>query len=199
MKIGLIRTGLIVAILACNLGNARADIADSQKPCTAQQSAAVSSAVAKARQGISAALQSLDDAGTADIERFERWFGPTSSTNVAQVRAVFAGSLGKIVFQTFWCPLVNSTELQWSDGDLAAYYSPTPNSIYLAPDFFDLPVVGMITQSGAVIHEMTHVNGTDDLAYGPADVETLAKNDPAKARRNADSYRLFVEDLQSGP
>nr|KZA99875.1 hypothetical protein A4A59_20855 [Rhizobium leguminosarum] len=188
----------LAVIVACSFQNAYADIADSQKLCNAQHTAAVSAAIDKSRKSLAAAIQSLDNAGTADIERFERWFGPTSSTNVQQVKDMFAASLVKINFQSFWCPLVNSTELQWSNGELAAYYPPTPDSIYLTPDFFNLPVAGLKTQSGSVIHEMTHVNGTADVAYSVADVENLAKTEPGKARRNAESYRLFVEDMLDG-
>jgi len=56
-------------------------------------------------------------------------------------------------------------------------------------------------QSGTLVHEMSHYNsvgGTDDVvmsdgktAYGQKRCEKLAKEDPAGAKNNADSFEYF--------
>lgn len=61
-----------------------------------------------------------------------------------------------------------------------------------------------VSRGGAVLHEATHVfAATHDerfappasaQAYGPRLARRLAANEPAKALKNADTYRLFCED-----
>jgi len=52
------------------------------------------------------------------------------------------------------------------------------------------------TQSGTIIHEISHfsnVAGTSDIQYGTSGCQTLAKNNPSQAVRNADSHEYLAE------
>jgi peptidyl-Lys metalloendopeptidase len=194
---------LVAWLLVTETSHALADIGASQKACTPQQSKVVSAAIKQAREGLQKSIASLANPTSADKQRFERWFGSPSNESMQSVRQIFERSLALVSFQAVWCPVVNSPELQWSAEDVAAYYPPTPNAIYLAPFFFDFPTVGNPSQAGAIVHELTHVKAvgdTDDVpnGYGNTNAEKLAKADPAKAKRNADNYRLYMEDLLWG-
>lgn len=78
-------------------------------------------------------------------------------------------------------------------------------SLHLCQQFFTAPILGMNSQTGTLIHELTHiVFNTDDHAYGykkdPDDPEKktcidLAKENPAKAIDNADNYEYFIESF----
>ncbi len=62
--------------------------------------------------------------------------------------------------------------------------------------FFSAGRTGQDSQGGIVVHEMSHLAlGTRDHAYQPSRVEALAKDDPAAAQMNADSYEYFAEFL----
>lgn len=64
------------------------------------------------------------------------------------------------------------------------------------PMFFSAGRTGQDNQGGIVIHEMSHLAlGTRDHAYQPRGAEALAKDDPAAAQMNADSYEYFAEFL----
>jgi hypothetical protein len=64
------------------------------------------------------------------------------------------------------------------------------------PMFFAAGRSGQDSQGGIVVHEMSHLAlGTRDHAYQPRGAEALAKDDPAAAQMNADSYEYFAEFL----
>jgi peptidyl-Lys metalloendopeptidase len=77
-----------------------------------------------------------------------------------------------------------------------AYAAPGRGIIGLCPGFFRAAMDGYDNRWGVLVHEASHLAaGTDDFAYGPAAALILAKQDPARAARNADSYEYFVETL----
>lgn len=62
--------------------------------------------------------------------------------------------------------------------------------------FFRAGCTGQDSQGGIVVHEMSHLAlGTRDHAYRPRGAQALAKDDPAAAQVNADSYEYFAEFL----
>jgi peptidyl-Lys metalloendopeptidase len=66
----------------------------------------------------------------------------------------------------------------------------------LGKNFWDAttPLVGHDSKAGTIIHELSHlVGGTGDKAYGTVNCSALAKSNPGKAVRNADSYEYFAE------
>ncbi|CRG87856.1 putative neutral protease 2 homolog B [Talaromyces islandicus] len=50
-------------------------------------------------------------------------------------------------------------------------------------------------KAGAILHEMTHLFGTSDYAYGHDDCEALAAD---QAAMNADTYELYAESVRLG-
>jgi peptidyl-Lys metalloendopeptidase len=80
-----------------------------------------------------------------------------------------------------------------------------PSTIYLDEQFWDSERAGTDRQGGVVVHEASHFgagaatldqkNAYDgNAAYGHARCETLATEDPARARANGDSVEYFVEN-----
>ncbi|QRV77984.1 peptidyl-Lys metalloendopeptidase [Ceratobasidium sp. AG-Ba] len=70
--------------------------------------------------------------------------------------------------------------------------------VYLCPQFWEAPMVGVDSKAGTIVHENSHFyqnGGTEDHEYGQTGCKDLAKNDPDKAIRNADSHEYFVEGL----
>lgn len=49
--------------------------------------------------------------------------------------------------------------------------------------------------AGSVLHEMTHLYGTDDYAYGPTAAKRLTA---AKAAENADTYEMYAGSVRLG-
>jgi peptidyl-Lys metalloendopeptidase len=71
-----------------------------------------------------------------------------------------------------------------------------PFKIHLCPAFWSSPPLGFSSRAGTVLHEMSHflqVAATDDIANTIPDSEALARNNPALAIRNADSYTFYAE------
>ena len=72
----------------------------------------------------------------------------------------------------------------------------SPGIVYLCPKFWGLISSGTgRSKVGVLIHEASHFQGVIDHTYEPAPCKALAKDDPAKAVNNADSYMFFVESL----
>lgn len=172
-----------------------------KRPCDSAQQSSVISAITVLKSALDEALRVLDSSATADIDLFVEWFGAPASDTVANVRSVFAKAKGFTSFQTFYCPLSSTDIVWWEPGDIAAVRPDEPLTIYLAADFFSLVNGGALSKAGAIMHELSHeslIGDTDDLGYGATQARSLAKSDPAKARKNADNYRLFMEDAHFG-
>jgi len=54
------------------------------------------------------------------------------------------------------------------------------------------------SQSGTVVHELSHWQGTSDYKYGCGSCKTLASDTPSEAVLNADSYEYFAEFTVAG-
>ena len=86
------------------------------------------------------------------------------------------------------------------DNTYAYVYPNTQYQVYLCGAFWNSSTTGTDTQAGTLIHEVSHftvVVGTDDYAYGQEPAQTLAKNSPEKAVKNAENYDYFAENNPS--
>ena len=80
--------------------------------------------------------------------------------------------------------------------DAYAYTHPGSDTVYLCPEWFIAPAVGVDSQYGTFIHEWSHsVLSTADLAYGETACRKLAATAPGQAANNADSHEYLVETV----
>jgi lysine-specific metallo-endopeptidase family protein len=123
------------------------------------------------------------------LEEFENNFGSASNAagtlrNVKRVRKVVKKSLkfirsGKIKFRRGYLPDANAHVRRGLFG--------RGNTIYVDPAYFGNK--SKYLRGSILAHEVTHLRGnTNDYAYGPGAVSVLARTNPNKALRNADSY-----------
>jgi len=123
--------------------------------------------------------------------RYLTWFGAldaargaTVSANIAAIRDAFENKPLKI---DCGC-----------DADYFAYVYPAqPYTIYVCKAFWTAPLTGTDSRGGTLLHELSHfdvVAGTDDHVYGQGGAAELARTDPGRAVRNADSHEYFGEN-----
>ena len=183
-------------------GAASADDLDKYRiPCQSQQLKDVQSALKKAKKLLSTADLSLPPINSVTGSKFQRWFGGSEGDNDPIVKAVYAEAVGFINFKTFWCPNASFP------GDDPGTFAFVPKGaapfgeIFIAADFFNTKTAGANSQAGTIVHELVHLSTQRtivDVVYGTIKAKGLAKTDPQKARRNADNYEYFVEDLVDG-
>ena len=142
-----------------------------------------------------------------DTPAFARWFGKYDPPAGEEVR----GTL-KAVHRAIRSGAVEITCLRagarCEDGIFAFVYDDRPHEVYLCPGFFRLPSMAGLrpqaaagingTREGTLIHEISHfrtVGATRDHCYTRPDCTEMAQAAPARARRNADSYQYFSEDV----
>lgn len=90
-----------------------------------------------------------------------------------------------------------------SSGDALLYTVPSANVIVPCPSngYWAFPeLVTSCTnfdydKGGSLLHEMTHLYGTDDYAYGPTAAKKLTA---AKAAANADTYEMYSNSVRLG-
>lgn len=142
----------------------------------------------------------------AEETRFTTWFGPYTAPNIATVKAV----IHTMVLQL---QDTNSVTIQYDpvSHDFAYVMVPvglagTPPArvpaalIHLGSAYFTAPALGQDSQTGTIIHELSHLIGhTVDavipggavVAYGEAACKTLVAANPALAMTNADNYLFY--------
>jgi uncharacterized Zn-binding protein involved in type VI secretion len=130
----------------------------------------------------------------------KKWFGDDSDATLQQMQTRVEKSIAKLDSFTD----DNFVPAEAGQEDCFAYVYPNKNDkLYLGDDFWSAPATGPDSKAGTLIHETSHYNsvgGTDDVtmadgstAYGKASCEKLAKENPAGAKNNADSFEYFVE------
>ncbi len=163
--------------------------------CSAGQRAAINAAVDASEQITITARRDLQNLPVDErpfSPRYTRWFGAYTGARYATVlngflaaEEVFANSV-----LTFTCDC--------AEEDKFAFVRPAiPYVIHLCPVFWQVSLYGRDSQSGTLLHELSHfpaVRGTSDHAYGTANVALLAQLDPDRAVFNADSYEFFAEN-----
>lgn len=123
--------------------------------------------------------------------RYATWFGAPDAaratavgSNIAAIRDAFENKPLKI---DCGC-----------NADYFAYVYPAqPYTIYVCKAFWTAPLTGTDSRGGTLLHELSHfdvVAGTDDHVYGQQGAAELARSDPARAVRNADSHEYFGEN-----
>lgn len=123
--------------------------------------------------------------------RYLTWFGAPDAAraaavgaNIAAIRDAFENKPLKI---DCGC-----------NADYFAYVYPAqPYTIYVCKAFWTAPLTGTDSRGGTLLHELSHfdvVAGTDDHVYGQQGAAELARTDPARAVRNADSHEYFGEN-----
>lgn len=120
-----------------------------------------------------------------------RWFGDAPRAEIADRLRRTAALLAQPDSVKVLCndpPACRGTRM--------AYAAVGRGIIGLCPGFFRAAMEGYDSRWGVLVHEASHLAaGTDDFAYGPTAALILAKQDPSRAARNADSYEYFVETL----
>jgi peptidyl-Lys metalloendopeptidase len=128
--------------------------------------------------------------------RYTTWFGTYNSSRYSKVRSNFSNisnavSTKALVFDCSTCPGTDYA-------DAYAYvYSNQPYRVYLCNSFWAAPSTGTDSRAGTIIHEVSHfsvVAGTGDYAYGQTAARNLARSNPSRAIRNADSHEYFAEN-----
>lgn len=157
--------------------------------CSNSQQSSISSGVSAAKNMSADANSYL--AANRTGSRYTTWFGTYSSGNYSTVKSNFV-AIGDalnnkpLVFDCSTCTM-----------NAYAYVYPTqPYKVYLCGAYWNAPTNGTDSKGGTTIHEVSHFNvvaATDDLAYGQAACQKLARR-ATKAIRNADSHEYFAEN-----
>ncbi|ETS77898.1 hypothetical protein PFICI_09960 [Pestalotiopsis fici W106-1] len=163
--------------------------------CTsAQQSAlvtSVSDAVSMSSAAKTAAGQSAD--------YYTTWFKSTSV--LTKVQTIYQDVVGiQTTSPTISC---KDTYGDCADGSALLYTIPSAKVIVpcpsngfwgfdeLSPDCTDFDY----DRAGSILHEATHLYGTDDYAYGPTAAKKLSA---AQAAANADTYEMYAGSVRLG-
>lgn len=123
--------------------------------------------------------------------RYTTWFGTSSSSRFGT---------GKSNFDKIENALANTRitfNCSCTDSYYAYVYPTQPYRVYLCNAFWSAPNTGTDSKAGTIIHELSHFDilaNTDDHAYGQTAAKNLARTNPAKALKNADSHEYFSEN-----
>ncbi|KAF7889014.1 hypothetical protein EAF00_009314 [Botryotinia globosa] len=163
--------------------------------CSTSQTSALRTSVADA---ISLATKAYTAAGTG-ADYFTTWFKSTSEESA--VRAIYTDV--KNVQTTG--PKISCTDTygDCSGGSALLYTVPSANVIVPCPNngFWDFPEYSTTCadfdydRAGSMLHEMTHLYGTEDWAYGPTAAKALSA---AHAANNADTYEMYAGSVRLG-
>jgi deuterolysin len=90
-----------------------------------------------------------------------------------------------------------------ADGSALLYTVPSQNTIVPCTNngFYGFPELAPacsgddFDKAGSILHEMTHLYGTEDWAYGPTAAQALSA---AHAANNADTYEMYAESVRLG-
>ncbi|KAF7932399.1 hypothetical protein BELL_0554g00050 [Botrytis elliptica] len=163
--------------------------------CSTSQTSGLRTSVADA---ITLATNAYTAAGTG-ADYFTTWFKSTSEESA--VRAIYTDV--KNVQTTG--PKISCTDIygDCSDGNALLYTVPSANVIVPCPSngFYGFPEYSTTCadfdydRAGSILHEMTHLYGTEDWAYGPTAAKALSA---AHAANNADTYEMYAGSVRLG-
>jgi len=203
-------SGVFAFVLPLWAGGAVADDYDDYRvACTAAEETAARTAIVRAREIVGAALDALPPVNSEGGARFQRWFGGADSEYDAAVRDVYAGILVSLSFSSIWCPNTTLPDPYIDSGTWAFVLGDAVGEMFLMSPFFGLGTSGADSRAGVIIHEASHlstvanvvdsdVTGDNKADYGIDNAEQLARVDAYRARRTADNYQYFAEDLAFG-
>lgn len=130
---------------------------------------------------------------------YTTWF---KSTSVAtKVRTIY----NDVVNVRTTSPKISCTDTygDCADGSALLYTVPSANVIVPCPSngYWSFPEYSPdctdfdYDRAGSILHEMTHLYGTDDYAYGPTAAKKLTA---AQAAANADTYEMYAGSVRLG-
>jgi peptidyl-Lys metalloendopeptidase len=137
------------------------------------------------------ALNSADQNTRA--KRYVTWFGKATTQRQSTVTSHFS----KIYDALENKKLSYNCSPCEEDGVFAYVFPKEEYNIYLCQSFWSADLLGTDSQSGTLIHELSHfltIAGTLDHEYGQNDTKRLAKTSPDKAINNADNHEFFAEN-----
>ena len=170
------------------------------KNCTANQKDSLKRATSAARLISKVAHDSLirtSISACPSARRYTMWFGAITPQRYQKVTENFSNINSALETQNlaFNCDCNRP-------GVFAYVYPNRPYGIWLCNAFWTAPTLGTDSRAGTLVHETSHftiVADTDDIKYGQTGCKALAKSDPAKAIKNADSYEYYAEDTPPVP
>lgn len=174
------------------------DLSAHRKVCSTEHKNAVDAAQERARLQLSKAITAVQASSPADIARYVRWFGAPSSDKVAAVKMAFEHAYARQLFAQVWCPVTSDAIFDPKPTENAAVYPAFPTEIFIGPNYLNLPVSGLGSRAGTILHEWMHLAGyglVGDEIYPVAEVLALASSNSDKARDNANNFRYFAEEL----
>jgi deuterolysin len=137
-------------------------------------------------------------AGTG-ADFYTTWFKSTSVRS--KVQTIYNDVTG---VQTT-SPKISCTDTykDCTDGSALLYTVPSANTIVPCPSngYWDFPELSPdctdfdYDKAGSILHEMTHLYGTDDYAYGPTAAKQLSAS---QAAANADTYEMYAGSVRLG-
>lgn len=163
--------------------------------CSTSQTSSLKTSVTHAISMSSAAYTAA--ASAADY--FTTWFISTSVES--KVRTIYNDVVGvQSTSPTISC---TDTYSDCTDGSALLYTVPSDNVIVPCPSngFWGFPEYATTCadddydRAGSILHEMTHLYGTNDYAYGPT---AALKLTAAKAAANADTYEMYAGSVRLG-
>jgi peptidyl-Lys metalloendopeptidase len=158
--------------------------------CSAEQQKNIADGALVARKFSEESLKAVTK---TDSKRYETWFGKFDQKRHAQIYQNFK-NLNDNDFSTYTYDCGECA----NEKDIFAYVYPDQwGMVYLCGAFWEAPNEGTNSRGGTIYHEASHFNenaNTEDHSYGQDACKTLAKSDPAKTVKNADSHEYFVEN-----
>ncbi|KAI8628784.1 Metalloprotease [Xylariaceae sp. FL1651] len=163
--------------------------------CSSSQTSTLQTSVSDA---ISMSSNAYTAAGSA-ADYFTTWFKSTSEES--KVRSIYQDVTG---VQTT-SPTISCTDTygDCADGSALLYTVPSAKVIVPCPNngFWSFPELASTCadddydKGGSILHEMTHLYGTGDYAYGQAAAKQLSA---AQAASNADTYEIYAGSVRLG-
>ncbi|KAK9773115.1 putative Deuterolysin metalloprotease [Seiridium cardinale] len=163
--------------------------------CTTAQTTSLKTSVSDAISMSSAAYT----AAASSADYFTTWFKSTSV--VTKVRTIY----NDVANVQTTSPKISCKDTygDCADGSALLYTVPSANVIVPCPNngFWDFPEYSAdctdfdYDMAGSILHESTHLYGTDDYAYGPTAAKKLSA---AQAAANADTYEMYAGSVRLG-
>ncbi|WP_213948555.1 M35 family metallo-endopeptidase [Luteibacter sp. dw_328] len=213
-------SGIVSIAFADFVGSAQKSMADDELMCDAQQK----DTIARARLAMSYRLTAAESfmraryVGTLEDgevhyifkphQRYARWFGTHDDSEPEIYSDGWGLNNNARVFETIAATVKRalSAEQNFKCGcpgfgpDTPAHVeTESKYTTYFCEKFFKLPQFDAFgSQIGTLAHEYTHFDalypGTADYGYGRQLAEKFAREDRAKAVRNADNFEFFITD-----
>ncbi|KAI0860944.1 Metalloprotease [Xylaria cubensis] len=138
-------------------------------------------------------------AAASSADYFTTWFKSTSV--ISKVQSIYTSVTG---VQTT-SPTISCTDTYngCSDGSALLYTVPSANTVVPCPNngFWGFPELATTCadddydKGGSILHEFTHLYGTDDYAYGQSAAKQLSAS---QAAANADTYEIYAGSVRLG-